>query len=69
MTQVTLHIDDKNKWTAVKTVLEAMGIAYDVQVSNSEISETEKKLLVLAEADVAEERVYPYTSHRDILNK
>lgn len=69
MTLITLHIDDENKWAAVKTVLEDMGIAYDIQEYNSEISARENQLLTLAEADVAEERVYPYTSHRDILHK
>lgn len=66
MTQVTLHIDNKKK---CKAVLEAMEIAYDIQGHSYEMSEAEKKLLKLAEADLAEERVYPYHSHQDILGR
>jgi len=67
MTQVTLHIDSKKKWAAIKTILEAMDIAYDAQEPVKEVSEKEQMLLQRAEADVAEGRLHKFKSHREIL--
>jgi len=67
MTQVTLHIDNKKKWVALKTILEAMEIAYDAQEPVKEFSEKEQLLLQRSEADVVEGRLYKFRSHREIL--
>lgn len=71
MTQVTLHIDSKKKWTAIKAVLEAMDIAYDTQQDDvtTIISEKEEVLLLRAKSDVSEGRVFPYSNHREILGR
>lgn len=69
MTQVTFQINNKKKWAAIKTILEAMDIAYDAQDSIKEVSEKEQALLRKAEADVVEDRLQAYKSHRDVLNR
>lgn len=69
MTQVTLHIDSKKKWAAIKTILDAMDIAYDAQEPVKKVSKTEQALLQRAEADVTEGRLHPFKSHREILDR
>ena len=69
MTQVTLHIDSKKKWVALKAILEAMEIAYDAQEPVKEFSEKEQLLLQRSEADVVEGRLYEFKSHREILGR
>lgn len=69
MTQVTLHIHSKKKWAAIKTILEAMDIAYVAQEPVRELSEKEQALLRRAEADVAEGRLHDFKSHREILGR
>ena len=66
MTQVTLHINSKKKWAAIRTILETRDIAYDAQEPAKEISEKEQVLLQRTEADVAEGRLYRFKSHREI---
>ena len=69
MTRVTLHIDSKKKWAAVKAILEAMDITYDAQESINELSEKEKAVLHRAESDVAGGRLHKFKSHRDIMGR
>jgi len=69
MTQVTLHIDNKKKWAAIKTILEAMDITYDAQESVKEITKKEQAFVERAEADVTEGRLHHFTSHREILGR
>ena len=69
MTQVTLHIASKKKWAAIKTILEAMDIVYDAQESVKKISEKEQALLNRAEADITEDRLHRFKSHREILGR
>ena len=69
MKHATLHIDSKKKWVAIRTILEAMDIAYDAQGPANEISEKEQMLLRRADADVAEGRPYKFKSHREILGR
>jgi len=67
MTQVTLHIDSKKKLTAIKTILEAMGITYVMQESVKDVNKQELALLKKAESDHTDGRLNKYESHRDIL--
>lgn len=67
MTLLTLHIDSKRKLTAIKTVLEAMNITYDIQ--EQEIDEKEQALLQRSEKDIAEGKVYSFKSHFEILGR
>ena len=69
MTQVTMHIDNKKKLAAIKTILEAMDIAYDAQEPVKKISDKEQMLLQQAEADVTENRLHSFKSHREILGR
>ncbi len=67
MTQVVLNINSKKKWTALKTILEAMDIDYLAQ--DTKVSDQELALLRQAENDKENGRVTAYTSHRDILGR
>lgn len=69
MTQVTLHIDNKKKWAAIKTILEAMNITYNAHEPVKEVSKEEQVLLQRAESDVANGRLHPFKSHREILGR
>ena len=69
MTQVVLNINDKEKWTALKTILEVMKIDYTAKDAIEKISEQELELLHKAESDKENDRVTAYTSHRDILGR
>ena len=69
MTQVVLNIDNKKKWNALKTVLEAMNIDYLTKDTTGKISESELELLHRAENDKASGKVTTYTNHRDILGR
>lgn len=68
MTQVVLNISDKKKWSALKTVLEAMNIDYITQDAGP-LSERELTLLRAAESDQEQGRLTVYTNHRDILGR
>ncbi|MEO8886264.1 MAG: hypothetical protein ABI367_09395 [Mucilaginibacter sp.] len=67
MTHVVLNINNKKKWDALRTILEAMGIDYTAKDAPEKISEQELELLRCAENDKENGRLTPYTSHRDIL--
>ena len=69
MIQVVLNISNKKKWNALKNVLEAMNIDYIVRDTLEKLSEKEFELLRNAESDEETGRLYPYTNHRDILNR
>lgn len=69
MTQVTLHIDSKKKWAAIKTILDAMEITYDAQDPVKEITEKERALLQQAKTDVTADRLHSFKSHREILGR
>ena len=69
MTQVVLNISSKKKWSALKTVLEAMNIDYTTQDAIEKLSEKELDLLHHAENDKEDGRVTAYTSHREILGR
>jgi hypothetical protein len=69
MTQVVLNINSKKKWTALKTILEAMDIDYLAQDKIEKISDRELALLHKAENDKENGKMTAYTSHREILGR
>lgn len=69
MTQVTIHIDSKKKLSAIKTILEAMGITYVTQDPATDINGQEQILLEKADSDIADGRVKKFRSHREILSE
>lgn len=67
MTQIKLYIDSKEKWEAIKAMLEDMNMVYDAQEFSKGISDQEFSLLRQAESDILEKRLYDFKSHRKIL--
>ncbi|WP_236974277.1 hypothetical protein [Membranihabitans maritimus] len=67
MTQIKLYIDSKEKWEAIKAILEDMNMVYDAQEFSKGISDQEFSLLRQAESDILEKRLYDFKSHRKIL--
>lgn len=67
MTQIKLYIDSKEKWEAIKAILEDMNMVYDAQEFSKGISDQEFSLLRQAESDILEKRLYDFKSHLKIL--
>ncbi|HEY4325365.1 MAG TPA: hypothetical protein VGN20_15305 [Mucilaginibacter sp.] len=69
MAQIVININNKKKWNALKTILEAMDINYVARDTAEPLSERELDLLRRAENDKQNGRLTSYTSHRDVLGR
>jgi len=69
MTQVVLNINSKEKWNALKDILETMNIDYTAQDNIEAMNERELELLTQAKDDVENGKAHRYTSHRAMLGR
>jgi hypothetical protein len=69
MTQVVLNINSKEKWNALKDILETMNIDYTAQDNMEAMNEKELELLTHAKNDDENGKVHRFISHRAILGR